>query len=91
MARLITARLNTRERNKASKMATIKELKDMLIEERVKYICNSIPDGNCPNAYYHFEYETGCMSEDENDNCFKCKQRFKQAVEKVVRKEVEKL
>ena len=70
MARLIAARLNTSGRNKESKMVTIKELKDMLIEERVRYICNSIPDGNCPNAYYHFEYETGCMSEDENDNSF---------------------
>lgn len=72
-------------------MATVEQLKEMLIEERVGRIIGSIPNGNCPNAYYHFEYETGCMSEDDNDNCFKCKQRFKQAVEKAVREEIEKL
>ena len=72
-------------------MATIEELKEMLITEKVGRIVNSIPNGHCPNAYYHFEYETGCESEDENDSCFKCKKRFKQAVEKAVREEIEKL
>ena len=72
-------------------MATVEQLKEMLLEERVGRISGLIPNGNCPNAYYHFEYETGCMSEDDSDNCFKCKQRFKQAVEKAVREEIEKL
>lgn len=72
-------------------MATVKELKEMLIDEKVARICNSIPDGHCPNAYYHFEYETGCESENENDSCFQCKKRFRTAVEKAVREEIEKL
>ena len=72
-------------------MATVEELKEMLIEEKVGRIVNSIPNGHCPNAYYHFEYETGCESEDENDSCFQCKKRFRIAVEKAVRKEIEKL
>ena len=72
-------------------MATIEQLKEMLIKERVNRICDSIPDGHCPNAYYNLEYETGCVSEDENDNCCKCKLRFRQAVEKLVREEIEEL
>ena len=72
-------------------MATVKELKEMLIEERVARICNDVPDGYCPNAYYpFFEYEAGCESEDKKDSCFQCKKRFRTAVEKAVRKKIEK-
>ena len=91
MVKPITEKENIRARNKVSKMATVEQLKEMLIEERVERICNSIPDGHCPNAYYQFEYLSGCMSDDENDSCFQCKKRFKQAVEQKVRKEIEKL
>ena len=69
--------------------ATIEELKRLLINERVGRIIDSIPNGNCPTAYYPgIKYETGCMSEDSSDNCTKCKARFRKALYEYVEKEV---
>ena len=31
-------------------MATVEELKEMLIEEKVGRIVNSVPNGHCPNV-----------------------------------------
>ena len=69
-------------------MATIETLKELLIQERVSRIIDSIPNGHCPNAYYNIDYLSGCMSEDENDNYTICKQRFEEAVIKIVTEEV---
>lgn len=69
--------------------ATIYELKRLLINERVGRIMASIPNGNCPAACYPgIKYTTGCMSEDPNDNCTKCKNRFHKALYEHVEKEV---
>ena len=69
--------------------ATIDELKRLLINERVGRLMATIPNGNCPTAYYPgVKYITGCMSEDPNDNCTKCKARFHKALYEYVEKEV---
>lgn len=69
--------------------ATIEELKRLLINEKVGRLMTSIPYGHCPTAYYPgIKYTTGCMSEDINDNCTKCKARFHKALYEHVEKEV---
>lgn len=69
--------------------ATIEELKRLLINERVGRIMGSIPYDHCPTAYYPgVKYTTGCMSEDPNDNCTKCKNRFHKALYEQIEKEV---
>lgn len=69
--------------------ATIAELKRLLIYEKVGRLMAAIPAGNCPTAYYPgIKYTTGCMSEDPNDNCIKCKNRFYKALYEHVEKEV---
>jgi len=70
---------------------TVEELKEMLIEERMMRIINSIPNGHCPNAYYCIDYVSGCVSEDLDDSCYECKKRFAKAMEKKIREEVEAL
>ena len=72
--------------------ATIDELKRLLINERVGRLMATIPNGNCPTSYYPgVKYTTGCMSEDPNDNCTKCKARFHKALYEYVEKEVMEL
>lgn len=69
--------------------ATIEELKRLLINEKVGRLMGRIPDGCCSAAYYPgIKYETGCMSEDPNDSCTKCKARFHKALYEHVEKEV---
>lgn len=68
--------------------ATIEEIKRLLVNEKVARIMDRIPYGDCPTAYYSIKYTTGCMSEDPNDNCKKCKARFRQALYEHVDKEV---
>lgn len=69
--------------------ATIEELKRLLINEKVGRMMDRIPYGDCPTAYYcGIKYTTGCMSEDPNDNCTKCKARFHKALYEHVEKEV---
>lgn len=69
--------------------ATIYELKRLLINEKVGRLMDRIPNGHCPAAYYPgIKYVTGCMSEDDTDNCTKCKARFHKALYEHVEKEV---
>lgn len=48
----------------------IDSLIDRIIDLRLEVIETSIPDGNCPYAYYNVEDDYDC------DNCTKCKERF---------------
>ena len=67
----------------------IEKLKSDLVEERVSRICESIPRGHCPNAYYRVEYTSGC--EDEQDvGCDECRIRFTKAMYEQVKKAVDK-
>lgn len=68
--------------------ATIEELKCLLIRALYEKAMATIPQGNCPNCYYPVTYLTGCMSGDPNDNCTKCRERFKEALIKQIEKEV---
>ena len=68
--------------------ATKEELKRLLIQERFDKAMISIPVGNCPSCYFKVDYVTGCESEDPNDNCTKCRFRFRQALYKQIEKEV---
>ena len=68
--------------------ATIPELKRLLIEARFEKAIISIPIGNCPNCYFTVSYITGCESEDPDDNCQKCRFRFRQALYKQIEQEV---
>ena len=70
-------------------MATIQELKKMLIQEKVERIMDSIPNGNCPNAYYSIDYNSGCGEEEMT--CEQCKRNFKKAVIEIVTAEVNAL
>ena len=71
-------------------MATIQELKKMLIKEKVERVMDSIPNGNCPNAYYSIDYNSGCESEEEM-TCEQCKRNFKKAVIEMITAEVNAL
>lgn len=70
-------------------MATIEELKEMLIEEKVSRIIDSIPNGNCPNAYYSIDFDSGCGEQELS--CEECKRNFKKAVIEMVTAEVNAL
>ena len=70
-------------------MATIQELKELLIEERVQRVMDSVPKGNCPNAYYNFDYNSGCGEEEMT--CEQCKRNFKNTVIEIITKEVNAL
>ena len=67
---------------------TKEELKRLLIQERFDKAMISIPVGNCPICYFKVDYVTGCVSEDPNDTCVKCRFRFRQALYKQIEKEV---
>ena len=66
----------------------IKKLTDALIEEKCSHIKSSIPDGNCPCAYYPgLKFNSGCNDE-EDVSCGCCKERFNVAVREYVEKEI---
>lgn len=68
-------------------MATVEELKEIIIELKVDLAKAHIPYSNCPYAYYS-GIEGECR---EDGDCNKCKQDFFEKYENQVRKMVEKL
>jgi hypothetical protein len=68
--------------------ATKEELKRLLIQAYFEKALIGIPIGNCPSCYFKVDYVTGCESEDPDDNCQKCRFRFRQALYKQIEKEV---
>lgn len=67
---------------------TKEELKRLLIQARFEKALIGIPVGHCPSCYFKVDYVTGCESEDPNDNCQKCRFRFRKALYKQIEKEV---
>lgn len=65
--------------------ATVKELKDMIVDLKMDLVRANIPSGNCPYAYYHRENPV----ENCNDiSCGECKRIFLDGMRKDIKKEV---
>lgn len=67
-------------------MATVEELKEIIVELKVDLAKASVPNGHCPYAYY-----PGMKHDSDCDDCNKCKREFFQKYENIVRAKVEKL
>lgn len=67
-------------------MATVEELKEMIVELKVDLAKASVPNGHCPYAYY-----PGIKQDGDCDDCNKCKREFFEKYENIVRARVEKL
>jgi len=68
--------------------ATVKELKDMIVDLRMNLLREEIPRGHCPYFYYPIENAAG---ECGNVGCNACKMLFFQAMRKEIEKEVKAL
>ena len=68
-------------------MATVEELKEMIVELKVDLAKANIPYGNCPYAYYP-GVEGGCVADIA---CSQCKQEFWQRYRVKVEEWVENL
>jgi hypothetical protein len=67
-------------------MATVEELKEMIVELKVDLAEAHIPRGHCPYSYYP------SMAHDEDcDDCDKCRREFLHKYERIVRAKVAKL
>ena len=65
--------------------ATVKELKDIIVDLKMDLVKANIPSGNCPYAYYHRENPI----EDCNSvSCGECKRIFLDGIRKDIEKEV---
>ena len=67
-------------------MATVEELKEMIIELNVDLAKAHIPYGHCPYAYY-----SGVEQDGDCDDCDKCKREFFEKYENIIRAKIEKL
>lgn len=67
-------------------MATIEQLKEIIVELRLELMRAKIPQGHCPYAYYH-----GVEQEGDCDDCDECKRKFFEKYEIKIKQEVEKL
>lgn len=68
-------------------MATVEQLKELLIENRLTSIRLSIPNGHCPYAYYHIEQTGTC----EDLGCAECHRQFMQKMRTLITEEVNSL
>lgn len=68
--------------------ATVKELKDIIVDLKMDLVKANIPIGNCPYAYYHRENPI----EDCNSvSCGECKRIFLDGMRKDTEEEVRAL
>lgn len=68
--------------------ATVKELKDIIVDLKMDLVKANIPSGNCPYAYYHRENPI----EDCNSvSCEECKRIFLDVMRKDIEEEVQAL
>jgi hypothetical protein len=65
-------------------MATIEQLKEIIIELKVDAARARVPYGHCPYAYY-----TCIENEEDCDDCNKCMRNFFEKYESLIRQEVE--
>lgn len=68
-------------------MASVNELKEMIIDLRMNLVRANIPSGNCPYAYYR----TTTEREGDCEDCDKCSAQFFKDMEYDIRLEVEEL
>lgn len=69
-------------------MAKISELKEIIVDLKMSLVRASIPQGNCPYAYYRLSVQRDCSSE---ISCSECRRMFMEDMEKDIRKAVRKL
>ena len=69
-------------------MASIKELKEMIVDLRVDLVRANIPKGNCPYAYYDKENP---ISSCNDVSCSECKEIFFNGIKIDIEKEVAQL
>ena len=69
-------------------VATIEELKEMIVDLRMSLVGANIPGGNCPYAYYHRDNP---ISNCNDISCNKCKEIFLDGMRKDIEKEVAEL
>lgn len=70
-------------------MATISELKEIIVDLKMRLVKNIIPYGNCPYAYY-------LTKERENIQCgtigcYECENNFYDKMKKIIEQEVAEL
>lgn len=69
-------------------MATIEELKEIIIGLKMELAYASVPKGNCPYAYYPLiKEEHDCCEID----CTECKRRFFEKYKETITKQVQEL
>ena len=66
-------------------MATVEQLKEIIVDLKIALMKANIPNGHCPYAYYHSIEQKG-----DCDDCDKCKREFFEKYENKIRQEVEK-
>lgn len=66
-------------------MATVEQLKEIIIKLRVDLAKTTVPYGHCPYCYY-----PGITHKECCDDCDKCKREFFEKYESLTRQEVEK-
>ncbi len=69
--------------------ATIKELKEMIVDLRMDLVRESIPSGNCPYAYY--SRRENPIKDCYSVGCGECKRIFLDNMRKDIVKEVDAL
>lgn len=70
-------------------MATVEELKEMIVKLKVELAEAHIPRERCPYSYYpSVAHDEDC---DDFDDCDKCHREFLHKYERIVREKVAKL
>lgn len=68
-------------------MKTNEQLKEIILELRIKLIKANIPDGHCPYAYYN-QFENPL---NDCDDCYKCKEVFLDKWKKIITEDLKTL
>ena len=71
-------------------MASVEELKEMIIDLRIDLVRANIPNGHCPYAYYSTSKQKNRENCDDID-CSECKRKFFKDKENDIRAEVMQL
>lgn len=66
-------------------MATVEQLKEIIVDLKIALMKANIPNGHCPYSYYH-----GVEQDGDCDDCDVCKWKFFEKYEAKIRQEVEK-
>lgn len=69
-------------------MASVEELKEIIIKLKMELVNNKIPKGHCPYTYYT---ALSKRMKDCDMDCIKCREKFMVEMERYVRKNVEEM